>query len=294
MKQSWTSRDVLPSRAALTLRGVATTEEGLVVEAEGRSSARCPGCRRWSQARHSRYWRTLKDVAAHGQSVTLRIRVSRWRCRNPRCQTAIFTERLPNVAAPRARHTDRFRVVVHLVGHALGGRAGSRLLVRLSMVISPDTIVRLLKRGAPPTNNDEAVRVVGIDDWAWQKGQYHFGTMFVDLERRRVVDVLAVRTADAVAAWLAAHPDIRIISRDRHGPYAEAVRRGAPQAAIANFLHDTREQAYMEAFMNWSLVYRSEADMMDMPAEIQATRIADQRSFTDFEGNVQYVILRAS
>jgi hypothetical protein len=37
--------------------------------------------------------------------------------------------------------------------------------------------------------------VVGIDDWAWQKGQYHFGTILVDLERRRVVDVLAVRTA---------------------------------------------------------------------------------------------------
>ena len=53
----------------------------------------------------------------------------------------------------------------------------------------------------------------------------------MDLERRRVVDVLPVRTADAVAAWLAAHPDIAIISRDRHGPYAKAVRRGAPQAA---------------------------------------------------------------
>jgi hypothetical protein len=43
--------------------------------------------------------------------------------------------------------------------------------------------------------------------------------------------VLAVRTADAVAAWLAAHPDIRIISRDRDGPHADAVRRGAPEAA---------------------------------------------------------------
>ena len=66
---------------------------------------------------------------------------------------------------------------------------------------------------------DAAIRVVGIDDWAWQKGQQFFGTILVDLERRRVVDVLAVRTADAVAAWLRAHPTIRIISRDRHGPY---------------------------------------------------------------------------
>jgi transposase len=79
---------------------------------------------------------------------------------------------------------------------------------------------------------------VGIDDWAWQKGQHHYGTILVDLERRRVVDVLAVRTADAGAPWLAAHPDIVIISRDRHGPYAKAVRRGAPQARqVADRFH---------------------------------------------------------
>ena len=88
----------------------------------------------------------------------------------------------------------------------------------------------LVKRGAPAATPAATLRVLGIDDWAWQKGQQHFGTILVDLERRRVVDVLAVRTADAVATWLAAHPGIQIISRDRHGPYADAVRRGAPQA----------------------------------------------------------------
>jgi hypothetical protein len=43
MKQSWTSRDVLPNRAALTLRGVATTDEGVVVEAEGPIIRTMPG-----------------------------------------------------------------------------------------------------------------------------------------------------------------------------------------------------------------------------------------------------------
>jgi Transposase len=177
-------------------------------------------------------------LAAHGQPVTLRVRVSRWRCQNARCETAIFAERLPGVATPRVRRTERFGVVAHVVGHAVGGRAGERLLRRLSMVISADTIVRLVKRGAPPASADETVRVVGIDDWAWQKGQRHFGTILVDLERRRVVDVIAVRTADAVAAWLVGHPNIRIISRDRHGPYADGVRRGAPQAReVADRFH---------------------------------------------------------
>ena len=68
--------------------------------------------------------------------MTLRVRVSRWRCRNPECATVIFGERLPAVAAPRRQHTHRLGVVVHLVGHALGGRAGERLLARLNMVVS--------------------------------------------------------------------------------------------------------------------------------------------------------------
>jgi transposase len=197
-----------------------------------------PSCERASTARHSRYWRTLKDLTAHGQSVTLRVRASRWRCRNPECATVILGVRLPAVAAPRHQHTHRLGVVVHPVGHALGGRAGERLLAWLNMVVGADMVLRVVKRGAPPPNVDESLCVVGIDDWAWQKGWHHFGTILVDLERRRVVDVLAVRTADAVADWLAVHPGIRIISRDRHGPYADGVRRGAPQAReVADRFH---------------------------------------------------------
>ncbi len=119
---------------------------------------------------------------------------------------------------------------------ALGGRRGERLLGRLGLPVSDDTILRRLKRRTTDVASDHRLRIVGLDDWAWQKGQHHFGTIFLDLERRCVVDVLATRTADA--AWLGAHPDIRIISRDRHGPYADGVRRGAPQAQqVADRFH---------------------------------------------------------
>ena len=119
--------------------------------------------------------------------------MSRWRCERRRCDTAIFADRLTGVTAWRGQHTQRFGAVGHLVAHALGGRGGERLLSRLGMAISDSTILRLLTRPvvAPPA--PEVLRVVGIDDWAWQKGQHHYGTILVDLERRRVVDALPMR-----------------------------------------------------------------------------------------------------
>jgi hypothetical protein len=175
MKRSWSSREWLPTAGTLTLIGVTTTPEGVVVEADGPSSARCPACRRWSRSRHSRYWRTLKDLAAQNRTVTLRVHVSCWRCGRRRCETAIFADRLTGVSAWRGQHTRRFGAVGHLVGHALGGRGGERLLSRLGMAISDSTILRLLTRPAVTPRAPDVLRVVGIDDWAWRKGQHHYG-----------------------------------------------------------------------------------------------------------------------
>src|SRR4051812_39936164 len=172
--RSWSVREWLPNATTLSLIGVTTTADGVVVEADGPATARCPTCGRSSRGRHSRYWRTLKDLPASGRAVTLRVRVTRWRCRTRRCKTAIFADRLPGVSLSRVQHTQRFGGVVHLVGYALGGRGGERLLDRLGMGVSDDTILRLLKRPTAARVAPEPLRVLRIDDWAWQKGQHHY------------------------------------------------------------------------------------------------------------------------
>ena len=158
MSRPWRTNDLLPSPTTLRLLGVSMTAAGVSVEAEGQSSARCPACGRRSQARHSRYWRTLKDLAVHGRTVTLRIHVSRWRCRRSRCSTQVFTERLPGVCVPHARRTRRFADVIQWVGYALGGRGGERLLDRLGVPVSDDTILRTLKRTAAAMTSDDVLR----------------------------------------------------------------------------------------------------------------------------------------
>ncbi len=81
------------------------------------------------------------------------------------------------------------------------------------------------------------VRVVGIDDWAWQKG-LRYGTITVDLEGREVIDVLPDRTAEATARWLGQHPGIEIVGRDRCGLYVEGARQSVPQGQqVADRFH---------------------------------------------------------
>lgn len=71
--------------------------------------------------------------------------------------------------------------------------------------------------------------MLGVDDWALRKGGT-YGTILVDLEKHRVVDLLENRTGDTLARWLEAHPGIEIITRDRSTEYARGASEGAPGA----------------------------------------------------------------
>jgi transposase len=208
-----------------------------IVSAVGSGSGRCPNCESLSTSRHSRYVRHLQDLPVQGTTVALRLKLSRWRCRNRGCERQTFSDLLPRIARPFARRTRRVSELAHLVGHAAGGRPAERLMARLGLPQSDDTILRQLKRHQTERGEATAVRVVGIDDWSWRKGS-SYGTIVVDLERREVVDVLADRSAEGTAQWFDQHPGVEIVSRDRCGLYAEGTRRGAPEARqVADRFH---------------------------------------------------------
>ena len=187
----------------------------------------CPDCGKMSRAVHSRYHRLPADLPSLGRAVRVRLRVRRFYCRNAVCPRQTFAERVSQLVVPFARRTRRLAEAQGRTGAALGGEAGARLLSRLSMPASADTVLRLLNR--LPLPHETTPRVIGVDDWAKRKGR-SYGTIVVDLEQRRVVDLLPDRTAATLAGWLRQRPGIEVVARDRSTEYASAIATGAPAA----------------------------------------------------------------
>ena len=204
------------------------TENSIVVEIVATSpTSRCPLCSEASESIHCHYRRVLRDVPCSGRRVQLFLTVRKFSCRNPLCQRKVFAERIPTFMEPLARMTIRYCQQITSIGLATCGKGGAKLAARLGMQTTRQTILRRIMDlpDLPPGS----ILYLGRDAFSFRRG-YRFGTILVNLENRRVVDLLPDREADSSVDWMRQHPDLMAVSRDRGGEYASAAREGAPQA----------------------------------------------------------------
>lgn len=197
------------------------------LEPEPGTLGRCPTCGQGSQREHSRYQRSFKHVSWGSVPVEVQITVRRFFCDAVGCSTHIFCERLEGFAPTYGRRSQGFTAKVESLGFCMSARAATKTCGGLGYPTSLNTVLRILR--AVPDPEQERVRVAGIDDWAWRKGST-YGTIVVDQERHRVIDLLPDREETTISSWLSSHPEIQIVTRDRDGTYAHAARTGAPQA----------------------------------------------------------------
>ncbi|MFI5985177.1 ISL3 family transposase [Streptomyces sp. NPDC051555] len=191
------------------------------------AGASCPVCGLWSVQVHGSYLRFPADVPSAGRSVVLQLRVRRFICGNAECRRRTFVEQIPGLTRRNGQRTERLRSTLAAIGLALAGRAGARLARVVGVPVSRSTVLRLVD--ALPEPEVPTPRVVGVDEYATRKGR-HYGTVLVDVETRRPIDLLPNRESSSLAAWLSQRPGIEVVCRDRAPFFAEGATVGAPQA----------------------------------------------------------------
>lgn len=81
----------------------------------------------------------------------------------------------------------------------------------------------------PTIVDKSSVTKVCVDDFAFRK-RYTYGTVMVDLETHRIIDIIDSHETKQVEEWLRTYPNLKVVSRDGAQTYASAVRNAHPSA----------------------------------------------------------------
>src|SRR5436305_6359074 len=283
----------LPLPEGMIIGQVEMTPTQLTVEViSTRPCACCPGCGNPSDAVHCQYQGTVHDVPCGGRSVVLRLGVRKFFCRTATCQRKVFAERLPDLVQPWARISNRLLEELKAIGLSASAEVSERLAPRLGMNVKAPTLLCYLRSIAPLT--EAPVRVLGIDDFAIRRGD-SYGTILINLETGKPLDLLPDRTAEAVLPWLASHQEIEVVSRDRASAYADAVRRALPHVTqVADRYHLIQNlREHLQRFLDRKRTWLPEVE--DIPLkEASASSPGSGESLNNHTGTLTSIISAGS
>ncbi|OFI05810.1 transposase [Clostridium acetireducens DSM 10703] len=86
-----------------------------------------------------------------------------------------------------------------------------------------------LKKKEIKINNKEKITKICIDDFAIKKG-HTYGTIMIDIESHKVIDIIFSRENNDVSEWLKSYPNIKVVSRDGSITYKNAISIAHPSA----------------------------------------------------------------
>lgn len=221
---------LLPDEKVLRLDAVECQPDLLIIRATTCTEAAvCPHCGIVTRRVHSRYRRTLSDLPFRTTPVRIQLTARKFFCTDPMCPQKVFAERIPSVASRHAQKTARLAALLREFAWLTGGEVAVRIGALLGITASGDALLDALTAAQTQRAAAATPRVLGIDDFAFRR-RCRYGTVLVDMEQHRPIDLLPDREAKTLEDWLREHPGVEIVCRDRSTVYTEAVTKAAPNA----------------------------------------------------------------
>lgn len=191
----------------------------------------CPACGTRALSKGRRKVR-VRDLPAGGRRVVVVWWKRIWRCPDPDCEVASWSEQSEAIA-PRASMTERARAEAC---RQVGEQNRSVACVARDFGVGWSTIMAAVEDYGRPRVDDSrrlvGVRALGLDEVAFLRANAWrhtvFATNFVDLVRGRLLDVAPGRSAKAVHDWLGTRPadwlaGVGTVAIDPHRGYATGV-----------------------------------------------------------------------
>jgi transposase len=190
---------------------------------------------------HGRRTVRVRDLPIGGRPVVLLWRKRIWRCHEPACGVRTWTERMAAIR-PRAVLTQRARAEAC---RRVGKDAHAVAAVARDLGVGWATVMRAVGDHGTPLVDDaarlEGVVALGLDETSFLKATRltptRWVTGLVDLERGRLLDLVADRTRAAVDGWLHARPrdwlaQIATVALDPWRGYASALTAPLGHATV--------------------------------------------------------------
>lgn len=156
-------------------------------------------------------------------------------CDNPECSKTRFAERFACLK-PYARKTDRLWDKIMDIALNTSSVEASATLRDGIADVSKSSICEREKEPPPLPDKNEST-ALGIDDWAKRRRE-SYGTIVVDMESHRVLDLVDSREKGIVGDHLAQYGNVLIVCRDGSQSYRAAISEGLPEAVqISDYFH---------------------------------------------------------
>jgi transposase len=197
-----------------------------------RTSSCCPCCGKRSSSIHSSYERNLTGMPVGGYGHHITVEVNKYYCKNPSCPQKVFAHSLDSMACKYGRFTAKAEEFIVSSSLECSSMTASKSLKSAGLSVCNNTCLNHLRLQQLA---DSSARYVGVDDFSFKKG-HTYGSLFVNLQTRRPIDVIESREAADVDLWLRRHPQTQLLSRDG-GKFLMIAARGHDCDSIRDRFH---------------------------------------------------------